>query len=86
MLRKFVKNNAVSLVFVLPNLAINAIIQLVLDVHFGWSGYLSVLAWLIGGGVSFEFGVVLSMLIKSNFTVAGRKWSYAEDKNPQPAS
>ena len=80
MLRKLVKNNAVALVFVLPNLVINAFVQLVLDVGFGWSGYLSVMAWLIGAGISFEFGVLLSMLIKSNFTVAGRKWNYAEDR------
>ena len=79
MLRKLIKNNAVALLFVLPNLVINAFVQLVLDVGFGWSGYLSVMAWLIGAGISFEFGIVISMFIKSNFTVAGRRWSYADE-------
>ena len=78
MLRKLIKNNAVALLFVLPNLVINGSVQLMLDVWFGWSGYLSVVAWLIGAGISFEFGVLLSMLIKSNFTVAGRTWNYAD--------
>ena len=78
-LSKFLKNNAVALAFVGPNLLINGVTQAILDVYFGWSGWLAILAWLIGGGLSFEFGVVLSMLIKSNFTIAGRKWSYAEE-------
>ena len=81
MLRKLIKNNAVGVLFVLPNLAINATVQLILDVGFGWSGYMAVLAWLIGGGLSFEFGILLSMLIKSNFVVLGRRWSYAEEQN-----
>ena len=77
---KFVKNNLVAVAFVLPNLAINGGIQIVLDVYFGWSGWLSILAWMIGGGVSLEFGIVLSMLLKSNFKLGKWRYSYAPER------
>ena len=82
MLRKLIKNNAVALGFVLPNLIINGGVQAILDVYFGWSGWLSLLAWLIGGGLSFEFGVVLAMLLKSNFSLGKWRYSYAPDEQP----
>lgn len=79
-LKKLVQNHIVAVTFALPNILINLTIQSVLDIGFGWTGWLSILAWMIGGGASLSFGVFLSMLIKSNFIVAGRRWNYAEEK------
>ena len=76
-IKKLIANHAVAVGFVLPNIAINLIIQTILDIGFGWSGWLSILAWMIGGGTSLSFGVFVNMAIGANFSLGKWRYSYA---------
>ena len=81
LLKKVVQNHAIAILFVLPNIAINLIIQTILDVGLGWSGWLSILAWGIGGGTSLSFGVFLNMAMRSNFRLGKWRYSYASKED-----
>ena len=82
MFRKWLKNNAVSFAFVLPNLAISGLGQTFFLVYLHWTGWLAVLSWAICAGSGFEFGVLLAMLTRSNFRLGKWRYSYAPDDEP----
>lgn len=73
-LRKFITNNAVALTLVLPNLVISGGTQALLVVYLHWTGWMAFLAWMLGAGLGFEYGVLFSMLSKSQFQIG--KWRY----------
>lgn len=77
-LKKYLANHLVAITLVLPNIAINGATQAILDIGFHWTGWLSILAWLIGGGLSLEYGIVFAMFTKTNFKVLGREWKYSD--------
>jgi hypothetical protein len=76
-LRKFVLNYLVMGGTGLPNLAINAGAQLVLDVWFHWSGLMAVAAYFVGLALSMTYSNVWSMWTKSRFEVMGRQYSFS---------
>jgi len=78
-LKKYVSDHAISLVLILPGIAINYSISGILILHFHWSGSLAWFAALLGGGFSFLFNVNLSILTKVQMRFRNWKWSYRED-------
>ena len=83
--KKFVMNYAVMGGTGLPNLAINAGTQFVLDVGFGWSGIMAVAAYFVGLVLSMTYSNVWSMWTKSEFTFMGRHYSYSHRKDETKA-
>jgi hypothetical protein len=77
--KKFILNHVVAVSILLPNVAINGGTQAILDVYFHWTGWLSLLAWVIGAALSIEYGILFSMKTKTNLTAWGKKWNYGED-------
>jgi hypothetical protein len=75
--RKFALNNVVTVLTGLPNLGINLGTQFVLDVLLHWTGFYALLAYLIGTGVSIQYSVIYSMLVRANFTILGRHYSFS---------
>ena len=82
-IRKLIQNHMVALTFVIPNLLINGATQTILDVYFHWTGYLSILAWMIGGGLSLEYGILLSTYSKSSFKLGKWKYDYSLNKREE---
>ena len=78
--KKFILNYLVMGGMGLPNLAINAGTQFVLDVGFGWSGIMAVAAYFVGLVLSMTYSNVWSMWTKSEFTFMGRHYSYSHKK------
>lgn len=77
-LKKFIANHIVAISLLLPNIAINGVTQAILDVYFHWTGWLSVVAWMIGGGLSFEYGILFAMFTKTNLKLLGKEWRYSD--------
>ena len=73
-IKKLVYNHAVSLMLVLPNLGIAAIVQYLSLIVFHLTGYQAFLLYFVGAGLGFEWGILFAMFSKSNFRVG--KWAY----------
>ena len=79
-LKKFVQNHMVSFTLVLPNLAISGLGQSFFLLYLHWTGLLAVLSWAICAGLGFEYGVIFSILTKSNFKVGKYHYHYSPEK------
>jgi hypothetical protein len=82
--RQFAKKFALNYLVMggtgLPNLAINAGTQAVLDIWFGWSGIGALMAYFVGLALSMTYSNVWSMWTKSAFTFMGHEYHYSHKK------
>lgn len=77
MLRKFLLNYVIMGGSGMPNLAINAGTQTVLDVWFRWSGAMAVLAYFVGLGLSMTYSNFFQHKTNAEFTVFGRTYRFS---------
>ena len=78
--KKLALNAGISLATSLPNLLISAGVQGFCVVWLHWVGWMAFLAWFIGAGGGFTFGVLWATFTKSNFTVGRYHYSYSVDQ------
>jgi hypothetical protein len=78
--RKFGLNYLVMGGTGLPNLAINAGAQAVLDVWFHWSGFMALAAYFVGLALSMTYTNAWSMWTESEFTFMGRNYHFSHRK------
>jgi hypothetical protein len=69
----------VNIMIGLPNLGINLTTQFILDVVFHWSGIYSLLAYMIGTGLSVQYSILWAVMTKTNFRIGNREYKFNQD-------
>ncbi len=82
----YVMNNIALVAVGLPSLGINLAVQYLFDVRLHWVGFYSLFAYVIGLGLSVQYGVLWGMATKQNFTVWGRTWHFRPRKDASASS
>ena len=79
-IKKYIVNNIVLIISVIPNLIISTTVIFILAHWFHWSDYYSVFAYYIAQGFSIQYTVLYYSLTKTNFTIFGHEFHYADKK------
>ena len=80
LLRKLAANHSVAFGMIVPNILISLGAQAYFVGYLHWTGWLSILSWVIGAGGGFEVGQLIAIKTKSRFQLGNYLISYALDE------